>query len=464
MVLLDQLPDASHGASMPVLGSSCSDHLRGLAARLLACSTRGVGDQVGDEHAVQRADAVAGTRAHLAPNRVATFEMLGVDLVMGRREGYRFWDLDGRPFLDLHLNGGTFNLGHRNPQVIAALTEALATVDIGNHHFASAARSELASRLVAVSPAGALASVVFTPSGSEAIDAAIRSARRATGRRRIVAFAGAFHGRSGLSSLAGDPANAAAFGSDQPDAFTTVAFDDLDALEASLASGDVAAVLAEVLPATSGFLIPSDDFYPAVRELCDRHGTMLVADEVQTGMGRTGSVWALDRWGVVPDALVTGKGLSGGIYPIAAVLLGDRMGAWLQEDGWGYVSTFGGSELGCVVGCTALDLSTSAEALAGARALAARYATGLAELAAHHPYLAEVRQQGLVMGLRFAERGGALRMCKALYDRGLWAMFAGFDTSVLQWKPGLLADDAFVDESLAILGDALVAVEAERAS
>jgi len=403
-----------------------------------------------------------GAHRHLIPNRLEAFERVGVSIVMGRREGYRFWDIDGRELMDFHLNGGTFNLGHRNPEIVAALVEGLETYDVGNHHFPSVPRAALAERLTACSFGAALPYVVFTPSGSEANDVAIKSARRATGRRRIVAFDCAYHGRSGLSGAAGDPSNARSFASDLPDEFVTVPFGDLDAMEQAFAASDVAAVLAEVIPATAGFPMPTDDYYPAVRELCDRHGTLLIADEVQTGLGRTGDVWAIDGWGVVPDILVTGKGLSGGVYPISATLLDERAGRWLHEDGWGYVSTFGGSELGCIVGQKALELSTAPDALANARAMGSYFRERLERLAASYPYLAEVRQRGVVMGIRFADRNGALRMSGALYEQGVWAMFSGFDTSVLQWKPGLLIDQTYADEALARFERALATVQEQH--
>lgn len=406
-----------------------------------------------------KAQALAGSHRHLMPNRVETFEQLGLSLVIGRREGYRLWDIDGRELLDFHLNGGTFNLGHRNPELIATLVDALDRYDIGNHHFPSAPRAELAADLARLSPGGSLDRVVLTPSASEAVDVVIKSARRATGRRRIVAFDCAYHGRSGLSGAAGNPRDAAAFLSDRPDEFVTVPYGDLEAAAAALAHDDIAAFLVEVIPATAGFALPPAGYYPELRRLCDEHGTLLIADEVQTGLGRTGDVWAIEGFGVVPDALVTGKGLSGGLYPVAAALLGTRAGAWLDTDGWGYVSTFGGSELGCVVARRALELSTAPAALANARRLGSYFRAGLEAVAERHPYLVEVRERGLVMGLRFADPGGALRMAPALFEQGVWAMFAGFDTSVIQWKPGLLVDEAYADDAIARVERALVMLE-----
>jgi acetylornithine/succinyldiaminopimelate/putrescine aminotransferase len=396
------------------------------------------------------------------PGRVATWLRLGIPLVIGRREGYRIWDVDGHELLDLHLNGGTFNLGHRNPEVCAALVEALAEVDIGNHHFPSEARGELAEKLARCTP-GDLHYSVFVPSGSEANDLAIRAARHATGRRRVVALDAGFHGATGLSSAAGRDANARLFKSDYPGEFTTVPFDDLAAMEKALAPGDVAAVLLETIPATYGFPVPSPGYLPGVKALCQRHGALFVADEVQTGLGRTGELWAIEHFGVEPDLLVTGKGLSGGIYPISAVVMTRAVGSFLHEQGWAYVSTFGGAELGCRVASRVLDICRAPATLAHARRIAERIGAGLAELRARHPFLRGVRQQGLVMGLELDGPLGGVRLSQALYRRHVWAMFAAFDMSVLQWKPGLLVDDAYCDTLLERLDAALGDVEQERA-
>ena len=144
---------------------------------------------------------------HVVPGRVQGFHELGVDLVMGRREGYRFWDLDGQEYLDFHLNGGVFTLGHRNPELLAVLRASLEWLDIGNHHFPSVARANLAELLIRLAP-GNMQYVVFATGGSEAIDVAIKSARRATGRRKIVSLDIAYHGRTGLSGATGDDATA----------------------------------------------------------------------------------------------------------------------------------------------------------------------------------------------------------------------------------------------------------------
>ena len=408
-----------------------------------------------DPHRPTREDVLNLAERHLCPDRVRTFGALGASIVMGRREGYRIHDIDGRSWLDLHLNGGVFNLGHRNPELIAVLVAALDELDIGNHHFPSVERALLAADLVERTPGMAYA--VFASGGGEAIDLAIKSARRATGRRRVVSVAGAYHGHTGLALAAGDRESAEAFLSTGPDEeFAQVPFNDLPALEAALAAGPTAAVILETIPATMGFPMPEAGYLAGVRALCDAGGALYIADEVQSGLGRTGPLWAVTGQGVTPDILVTGKGLSGGLYPIAATLLSARAGAWLESDGWSNVSTFGGSELGCRVARAVLDITTRSETSARVEALATAFASGLADIAARHPeWLVEVRQSGLVIGLRFAHPMGGLLMTRACYDAGVWALFASFDRSVLQFKPGLLMSDSEAGEALARLEAAI---------
>jgi acetylornithine/succinyldiaminopimelate/putrescine aminotransferase len=296
---------------------------------------------------------------------------------------------------------------------------------------------------------------VFTPSGSEANDIAIKSARYATGRRKIVTFDKAFHGTSGLSGAAGEDANARYFHSDYPDDFRRVPFNDLEALNDALKGRDVAAFLAETLPATFGFPVPDAGYYAAARKLCDDYGTLLIADEVQTGLGRSGSMWAIEALRAQPDMLVTGKGLGGGLYPIGCVVMTREVGRWLSENGWGYVSTFGGSEIGCRIASRVIDITVSDETVGRVRENAAHMRAGLDSLQDRYPFLCDIRQLGVIFGLGFDHNMGGMLMARTLFKHGLWAMFAGFDRRYLQFKLGLLADKAYCDEALGKLESAL---------
>lgn len=384
---------------------------------------------------------------HLYPGRVDKLISGGIDFVPHHRDAYRYLDFDGRDLLDLHLNGGTFNLGHKHPELVRILNESTQQWDIGNHHFPSQPKAQLAKALVESCP-GDMQYVVFTSSGSEANDVAIKSARFVTGRRKVVALSDGYHGRTGLSGAAGDDAVARFFHSDYPDEFIKVPFNDLSAMEKVLSGNDIALVMMEPLPATSGFPVPDDNYLPGVKKLCQKYGALLLADEVQTGLGRSGKVWAIEHWNVEPDMLVTGKGLSGGLYPMAAIVMSTRCGSWLKENGWGHVSTFGGSDLGCMVAQKALALSTSTETLANVRTQAEYLRHGLEALKPRFPFFEEIRQLGIIFGLKFSDSNMGYAMMRALYENGIWAIVAGFDESVLQFKPGLLVDKAYCDEVL----------------
>jgi putrescine aminotransferase len=385
---------------------------------------------------------------HVHPGKVRLFADLGVDVVMGERAGPRFRDArSGRWLWNCHSNGGVFNLGHRNPTVIAALRDALDHLDVGNHHLVSGWRARAAEQLVA-STEGVLPGVVFTVSGSEAIDVAIKIARGATRRRRLVSTEGSYHGATGLAVAAGgDAATRDRYLLDLPD-FVHVPYDDLDAMRA-VVDDDTAAVLLEAIPATLGFPPPSPGYLRGVQELCHQHGAQLIVDEVQTGLGRTGTFWFFRQEGIRPDAVVAGKALSGGIYPVSAVLLAPEPFAWFTEEFGSHPSSFGGSELGCVVASTVCDLVAAPGFLEHVQGLAARFRRGFAGA----PF--GVRQRGLSIGLDIGQEDGAFGAWTSLFAAGVFAFPAAYDTSVLQFKPPLILRDDEADQIVAVIRETL---------
>lgn len=390
------------------------------------------------------------------PDKVRFWRESGVELVLDRREGYFIFDTSGKRLIDVHLNGGTYNLGHRNEELIRTLEWAMGSMDIGNHHFPAIARTALAQDFLATCHSG-LTKLVYGTGGSEANDIAIKSARYATQRRRIVSLEKAYHGGTGLSVAATDDRFSRRFLSDNPDEFVQVPHNDLNAMEEVLSHGDVAAVLMETIPATYGFPMPMPGYLPEVKRLCEAHGTMFIADEVQTGLMRTGDMWAIYRYGVQPDILVSAKGIGGGIYPIACVALSSECGGWLEEDGWGHVSTGGGSELGCVVAMKVLEITQRDSVRASVRAASELFRDGLEWIRATSPdWLVGVRQNGLVMGLEFDHPEGAKFVMRELYGKGVWAIFSTLNPSVLQFKPGLLLAPAQCDDIIDRLASAVV--------
>ncbi len=377
---------------------------------------------------------------HVNPGKIAFFESVGFDAVMGERHGAVFHDLyDGRTWFNCHCNGGVFNLGHRNPTVLAAVLEALDQVDIGNHHLASGYRAALAERLSATT-GDALPGVVFGVSGGEAIDLAIKVARAATGRSGVVSATGGYHGHTGLALATGDPKYRDPFGPN-PAGFAQVRFDDIDALR-SRVDESTAAVLLETIPATLGMPLPSPGYLREVRSVCDGAGAKLILDEVQTGLGRTGAMWAYEHEDTTPDALVTGKGLSGGIYPITATLMTAELHELFVREPFIHISTYGGAEPGCAAGLAVLDIVESDGFLERVDELGERFEQGLAGA----PFT--LRRRGLFMGLAFDEDDGGLLATKQLFDEGVFAVYANNDTRVLQFLPPLTTTD---DEADAII-------------
>jgi acetylornithine/succinyldiaminopimelate/putrescine aminotransferase len=393
-------------------------------------------------------DALAKSLEYWNPGKTQFWIDEGIPLVIDRREGYFIYDMSGKRLLDVHLNGGTYNLGHRNPEVVAAVTAAMAHFDIGNHHFPSMARAALAEALVQSAPPG-LTKVVYGSGGGEAIDIALKTARHATKRRKIVSIVKAYHGHTGLAVATGDERFSELFLSERPEEFPHVPFNDLDAMDAALRSRDVAAVIMETIPATYGFPLPEPGYLETVKELCERHGTLYIADEVQTGLMRTGELWGITKHGIAPDILVTGKGISGGMYPIAAVLVSERAAGWLTEDGFGHISTFGGAELGCVAALKALEICSRPETRSMVHYIADLVRRGLREIQATYPdWFVGIRQNGVVLGLEFAHPQGAKAVMRRLYEHGVWAIFSTLDPRVLQYKPGILLEPELVEELL----------------
>ena len=401
-------------------------------------------------------DFIARTVNVWNPGKTLQWQRDGVDLVIDKREGYFLHDMDGRRLIDLHLNGGIYSLGHRNPEVIEALTEGLERFDIGNHHFPSIARTMLAEKLAEHAPEG-LHYSMFASGGGEAIDIALKSARHATKRRKLICLQRCYHGHTGLAVKVGDDRFSKLFLSEAgDDEVAKVPFNDLDAMERAIMAGDAACVIIETIPATYGFPLPKEGYLKAIKEMCERTGTLYIADEVQTGLMRSGKMWCIETYGVVPDMVVTGKGLSGGIYPIAAVIANDRSAQWLKEDGWGHMSSFGGAELGCVVATKVLDICARAATQRNGREVAARLRAGLDQLqASHADFFVGIRQRGLIMGLEFDHPEGAKFVMRSCYENGIWAIYSALDPRALQFKPGLLLEAALCDEILERLDAAI---------
>jgi acetylornithine/succinyldiaminopimelate/putrescine aminotransferase len=396
---------------------------------------------------------------HLSTAKADTLRALGLSIVQGRREGVRIWDLDGKGYINCRSSGGVFDFGHRPRFAIEALTRALEELgDMGDWLLPSAVRAQGAAALARTLP-GNLTYAFFTPGGGEAVEVACKLARAVTGRTGIVAAEHGYHGHVGFALAMDEERDTKWFRPLVP-GITKVPFGDLGAVERAV-NGETAAVCMETIPATAGYLVPDDDFWPGVRSICDEHGVLLILDEVQSGLGRTGAVWACEHWNVVPDMLVTGKGLSAGVYPISACCFGERVDAFFGTDPFFHPSSYGGSELGAVIVQAVVEQVTAPEFLAHVRAMGDRLAAGFDDLCDRHPgLLVGHRGLGLMRALDTASSEVCSRFMMAAIQEGVLAIWANNRQQTLLVMPPLVISAAEIDEVLEGLGRAAASAAA----
>ena len=322
-----------------------------------------------------------------------------------RGQGSELFDADGRAYLDFVAGFGALNLGHNHPAVVRAVQDALVQQAPG---FAPAAinplAAALATRLVALAPPG-LEMVFFCNSGAEAVEAALKLARAASGRSGLLYCERSFHGKSlGALSVTGNPAYQRPFGPLVPDC-QAVPFGDEEALERALTTRRFAAFIVEPIQAEGGMSVPPAGYLRAAQVLCRKTATLLIADEVQTGLGRTGAMFAVEHDHLEPDLMTLAKSLSGGLVPIGAMLA--RRDLWHKAYGDAqtfalHSSTFGGGSLACAAALATLDVLAAEHLASQAAARGRELRAGLDALAARFPVLRAVRGQGLLLGVEFA--------------------------------------------------------------
>ncbi|MGB5745495.1 MAG: aminotransferase class III-fold pyridoxal phosphate-dependent enzyme [Desulfobacterales bacterium] len=408
------------------------------------------------KRSVLKKKAIVDFADHVSSGKAAFFQKYGMDFVMGPRKGPYMRDIDGaKRLFNLHCNGGVFNLGHRNIELIELLKAGLDDYDIGNHHFMSKARADLARKLAELMP-GDLGYAVFGVGGGEAVDLAFKVARAYTKRAKIISARGGYHGHTGLALAAGDAKYRSPFGPSAP-GFVQVPFGEAQAIE-DAADTDTAAVILETIPATLGIVVPAEDYLQSVRRICDQKGILLILDEVQSGLGRTGKLWAFEHFNIVPDIVVVGKGLSGGLYPITATVMRQPLETVFHDDPFIHVSTFGGAEIGCLVAHRVLEISAASDFLNHVNRLANGFAQQLEVLKKNHSkFFIAVRQLGLMMGLVLKDAQCGPILTKTAYDHDLLMIYANNDPSVCQLLPPLVMDPAQLDWVIQQLDDALTA-------
>ena len=384
------------------------------------------------------------------------------EVILERGQGARVWDSEGREYLDLSAGIAVCGLGHNDPDLVAALTEQAGKLWHTSNVFYSEPPLRLAEELVSASR---FAERVFLcNSGAEANEAAIKLVRkwaasqgRAPDQRVIVTFRGSFHGRTLAAVTATAQPKYQEGYEPLPGGFRYVDFNDLTQLEIAMSCGDVAAVMLEPVQGEGGVMPAASGFLRVVRELCDHHGALLVLDEIQAGMGRTGTLFAHWQDGVVPDIVTLAKALGGG-FPIGAMLAGPRVAEVMQFGAHG--TTFGGNPLAAAVARVALRKLASPQIANNVARQAAALRKGLDAINAELGLFSQVRGRGLMLGAvlntKYAGRAGEVLDLAAA--QGLLMLQAGPD--VLRFVPSLAITDAEVAEGLKRLHAALKAFAA----
>jgi 4-aminobutyrate aminotransferase / (S)-3-amino-2-methylpropionate transaminase / 5-aminovalerate transaminase len=411
------------------------------------------------------AERVLAARERFVPRGVAT-----TDLVVTRASGARIWDADGREYLDFAGGIACQNLGHGAAGITQAIHEQ---VDRYLHQCIMVGLYEpyiaLAEKLDEVWPGEAETKSLLVNSGAEAVENAVKIARAATGRDAVVVFDRAFHGRTNLTmALTSKLVYKQGFGplatdihrAPAPYPYRGVSTDDaLRGLELLFKQDvdpkETACVVLETVQGEGGFIPMPPEFVRALRALCDEHGILYVADEVQSGCGRTGTVWAIERLGVEPDLLVSGKTLGGGL-PLAAVTGRAQLMDAVHPGGLG--GTFGGNPVACAAGLAVLDELTAPGFRERAEQIATLLRTRLDAIAAKHSdVVGEVRGLGAMLALELREQSGdaSKRVTTAARERGLVLLSCGLYGNVIRLLPPLSATDEELDRGLAILEEAL---------
>ena len=367
--------------------------------------------------------------------------------------GSHVWDTDNNEYIDCMGGYGVALVGHRNERVVNAIKSQIEKVITVHSSFYNKTREEFLQTLIGIAPAG-LSQVHLNNSGAESVEAGIKFARKFTGRKGMVAMKGSYHGKSmGALSLTFSPKYRESF---QPllEKVTFSPYGDIDALQTAV-DKDTAFVILEPIQGESGIHVPPDGFLQDVRKICDENGSLLVFDEIQSGLGRTGRMWASEHWETTPDIMCLAKGIAGGVPMGATLVRPDILSVMKKGE---HSSTFGGNPLACAAGTATLQALTQDGLVENAKNMGEKFLHGLNDLKSRHKIIREVRGKGLMIGveLKFEVKDILMEGIK----KGLLLLYSG--RNILRLLPPLVISDEDVTKSLQILDVLLTNEEGRR--
>ncbi len=410
----------------------------------------------------------------------------GIPFVMDHGKGSEVWDVDGNRFLDFAAGIAVVSTGHSHPKVVKAIQEQAEKFIHISSDFYHEQWITLGEKLDEIAPFGEAATSFMTNSGTEAVETAIKLARYHTGRMNFIGFTGAFHGRTmgAVTFTASKPTYHRGFyplmngvvHAPYPNPYrpildrlpgedygqTVVRYIEEEILGHILPPDEVAGILVESIQGEGGYIVSPQGFFPALRELCNKYGILLIADEVQSGMGRTGKWWAIEHFDVEPDVVTIAKGIASGM-PLGACLARKSVMTWPRGS---HGNTYGGNPISCAAALATIDLVEN-EYLENAEVVGQYTNDALHEIMARHPRIGDVRGIGLMIGVEFVkdrknkvpDEEFCSKVVDFAFERGLILLSCG--KSVIRIAPPLSITKAEIDEGLAILEESLALAEKE---
>ncbi|MFW9970884.1 MAG: aspartate aminotransferase family protein [Candidatus Odinarchaeota archaeon] len=400
---------------------------------------------------------------HVNGPKVRFFKSLGLGVIPGERNGVKIRTLEGvrpgEPPLELfncRTSGGVYNLGHQNPIIYKLFKEALEEgLDIGDHILLSEQRALLAKKLADLLP-GDISKTTFGVGGGESIDCAIKFSRAYTKRKGCISAIGGYHGHTGFALATGDPGFKDKFLWELP-GFKQIPFGDIDAMRRAV-TDDIACVILETIPATAGILIAPEGYFQEVREICDEKGTMMIIDELQAGLGRTGHLWAIygglyPNEKVEPDFMVLGKGMTAGIYPLSTCSYKPFIEkAVYKDDPFIHISTTGGSDIGCAISLEMLKIQSDPKFLNHVLEMGRLFHKGLERIKNQFSDLIkEVRGRGLMWGVEFFNEVDSQLAMLSIIKEGVLLDYCDNKKDTLKILPPLIVKKHELDEILDVI-------------
>jgi putrescine aminotransferase len=374
--------------------------------------------------------------------------------------GSYFEDITGRRFIDCLGGYGIYSAGINHPKIVRAVKSQLERMPLSSQELLDPLRGALAELLGELAP-GDLQDCFFISNGTDAVEGAMKLARLYTGKPGFISCTRGFHGKSyGALSLMGKGEYRLPFEPLLQDVYF-VPFGDADAVEAELQKAEmvgmsIAAVVAEPVQGEAGAIVPPDDFWPRMRDVCTRYGVLLIADEVQTGMGRTGRMFGVDHWDVAPDIMCLGKALGGGVMPLSAFMSTPEIWKVLEPNPFIHSSTFGGNPLACAAGIAAVNVTLEEDLPAQAAATGHYFLTELGRIQKRFSdHIVEVRGLGLLIGIEFVDAEFGYAVAAGLFRRGVLVAGTLLNAKTIRIEPALNIPRELVDEVLEKLDETL---------